>query len=152
MTERPYLRELDDPSRFERESVTRIMPQDARELGLYVLRIMMPPGSETYAVDYLTCLLDKEDEGSLTVVGFMISPSGREEDLQPTETAFNRNGFMIIENPGQESLPDMPEEIEMGYIVGSSDEFDIGIAQMTGVKAIQSATELLRQRKEAVLV
>lgn len=121
MSEKLY-RDFDDPERYEREKVTRIMPGDLHKLGIYTLRMMWPPDTPPpFAAEFLTCILDVEQTNTgYYRVGYCWQPKGEPESA---DTVFNAEGFMVM-------APEELDEIEMGYFVGSLDPYDIEFADL----------------------
>ena len=131
-----FTRDFDYPDRFEKEKVTRLMPSAVQEMGAYTLRMMMPPGSKPFAAEYLGCLIDKTEFETHFILGIMLSQSGHEKDFRITDTRFSKEGLMIMSNPGRKAFPEYPEQIEMGYLVGSLDPLDIEFGELTQKEVI----------------
>lgn len=126
-------REFDDPQRYEREKVTRVMPENLHHLGLYTLRVMMPPGSRPFAVEYLTVVRGEpvRRDSEHWDVSYVWYPGRRDVEPEIADTIFNNNGFMVISNEGDdEDLADFPDEIEMAYFVGSLDPADLEFGEL----------------------
>jgi hypothetical protein len=142
MSERIGVRDFDNPTSYEHEKVTRVMPADVKLLGMYVLRMMNPPGSRPYAHDLLICVVDKEEVHDRTFFGLLFATDYFSGHEGVREVAFNSNGFMFIDNSGRE-MPDQPDEIEMAYFVGSVDPIDVEFGHL--VEEMRPRIELVYQ-------
>ena len=126
-------RPFDNPEQYEREKVTRIMPADLRKMGYYTLRVMMPPSSPVFAVEYTTYITDVEPSeisADGLDVGYVFQPGRESKKLDHNWSWFNRNGYMAFINVGEGAYKGFPEEVEFGYFVGSTDPFDVELAEL----------------------
>lgn len=135
---RSLSKEFDYPDRYEREKITRIMPDALRQLGYYTLRMMWPPETPPpFASEFLAVIIESEQrESDYWDVGFVWQPVSEPE---PTDAVFNPDGFMVVGDTVSESGNEgQEEEIEIGYFVGSTDPYDLELAEM-----IANAKELV---------
>lgn len=123
----PYSREFDFPDRFEREKSTRIQPEDLKKMGFYTLRMMMPPDSKPFAVEFASVVTGVERKDNAFDVSYVLKPS-ENKDFRLMGSDFNLRGFMVIYNDG--SLEGQPDEIEMAYFVGSLDPYDLALGDL----------------------
>ena len=128
MANSDLVRDFDFPERFEREKHTRIHPNDLKILSLYVLRTMMPPGSKHFAIEALTKVTGVRPFGNDLAVSY-ICELNRNKGFQHECWLFNTDGFQIIRNADLH-IPGLPDEIEMGYFLGSLDPLDVEFSAM----------------------
>ena len=120
-------RDFDDPNRYEREKATRIMPADLQRSGMYTLRMMFPPGRKPFGAEFLTCITEEatlREDGNWDI-SYVWYPSQASREVEEA-------GFMIVLNRGPRKFEGLPDEIEIGYFVGSIDPFDLELAELVG--------------------
>jgi hypothetical protein len=123
-------REFDYPERFEREKVTRLMPETLRVMGMYTLRMMLPPGERPFAFEFATAITVIQPQGEGTHVIEWVWQLPKDPKPKHEGGMFNARGFMIMDNSDQ-YYPGFPPEIEMAYFVGSTDPYDLELAELT---------------------
>jgi len=134
-----------DEFTYEQEKITRIMPQDAIVDEAYWFRCIRPTHkSPPYADDKAVVILDSDDvdpnPDSRNHIPFAYKDEDSEDGYRIIVAAFSDDGFILGEN-SHDIDPARPEGlIEVGYLVGSLDPYDIALA------------ELVAKTREAVLV
>lgn len=128
MTEKKHHREVTEAV-YEKGKDDRVMPTDVQRLGIYTLRIMMPPNLVTFAIETPIAVISVEQNlfsnYRIDFVQFALNGSDKVEDA---ESQFNGRGFMFITKSGPGRIADMPEEFDIGYMLGTRASGDMAIA------------------------
>lgn len=127
-----FYKEIYSPEIYDREKSTRIMPDNLRRLGAYTLRLKMPPGLRIFGVDFVAVVTEEVKQiDDYYSVSFVLKPY---KDREYANELFNQNGFMILRetdptDPGL-TYQALPGDQENGYFVGSSDPYDLALAEL----------------------
>lgn len=118
---------------YEREKVTRIMPTDLKKLATYKLRIKTHPRADgnPFAIEFPVGINDiLLTENEFFIVTIIVSDIGGQENSFPINANFSMDGFMINAREWRDDIVGMPSVFEVGYFAGSTDPFDIELAEL----------------------
>ena len=108
------------------------MPTDVVKLGIYTLRIIMPPNHRTFAVETPIAVRSVEQDlfsnYNIDFIQFDIDDS---DEVVEAGATFNGRGFMFVTNSGPGKIADMPDEFDIGYILGLRPTIDMTL--VTGI-------------------
>ncbi len=122
MSKERYVRALPEQV-YEADKILRVEPQRLQRLGLYTIRIMLPPGAEDYAVESPAGIRSTEQiEEDLWHVDFTMYAPDNSGEIDDAMGQFSDDGHMFLDNTGGSRMPQFGPRIQMGYFVGTIDK------------------------------
>jgi hypothetical protein len=122
--------------RYESEKVTRIFPQYLRRADFYKIRVKALPDQKTggFANEFRACISRVAfylSEGEFDV-GLVFFKCEEGTPIVSQTTKFSEDGFMIARDDPDDPnyVRGQPSIMEIGYVVGSTDPYDIAQAAL----------------------
>ncbi len=105
---------------YEADKILRVEPHRLILLGLYTLRVMLPPGSKDYALETPAAIRStervEEDKWNVDFTTYDPDNSG---EINNSIGLFTDDGHMFIDNVRPSFMSQFGPKILMGYFVGS---------------------------------
>ena|GEM_PF-5312159 len=105
---------------YEADKILRVEPQRLQRLGLYTIRIMLPPDADDYAVETPSAIRSAERIGEdRWHVDFTMYAPDNSGEIDDALGQFSDDGHMFLDNTGASRMQQFGDRILMGYFVGT---------------------------------
>lgn len=118
MSAEKYVRALPEQV-YEGDKILRVKPDNLHILGLYTLRLMLPPGAEEYAIETPAAIkVANQIEDDRWEVDFTMYAPDNSGKIDDAMGQFTNDGHMFLDNTGPSAMPQFGSRIFMGYFAG----------------------------------
>ncbi len=130
-------RPFNNLGRYEREKSTRVWPDSIHTNEIYTLRIRWPFDNNPQCHEFCVLVQDVIPIDELYKVEFAWKPN---EEVGLADFPLSHNGFVLTSLGDDHAVSpyvSMENVDEMGYFVGSTDPWDLALAEMTETLAVR---------------